>query len=143
MSQSLVKLSQNEALMIEQLRKIGLSDDQIITGALNNKLPIDESEFEFDYSQLSSFAKENTELFQAAITEGYMIKYNTIRGIRCWIVIVFDQEPRLEFEAGKEAVYATLNAEQQQKLARALSFGWQLQVLDAEKNEISITPVRG
>lgn len=143
MSQSLVKLSQMEALMIEQLRKIGWSDEKIITGALNNELPIDDSEFQFDFSELSQFAKEHTEVFQAAITEGYEIKYNTIRGIRCWIVIVFDQEPRLVFEAGQEAVYATLNAVQQEKLESVLSFGWQLQVLDAETNEVSITPIKG
>lgn len=140
MSEPLVKLSQNEALMIEVLRQRGLSDEQIINDALARTLPVDESMFEFDFNELSDYVEQHLDTVQSALHNGYQIKYNTIRGIRCWILVVFEQDPILIFDAGNEAVHATLNEAQQQHLQRVLSHGWQLTVLNEETGEVVIKP---
>lgn len=140
MSKDLVKLSQMNALMLEALRQRGFSDEQIINDALARNLPLDDSEFEFDFNELSEYVTQELSTVQSALHQGYQMKYNTIRGIRCWIVIVFGQEPKLVFDPGQEAVYATLNKQQQQQLQKAISHGWQLSILNENTNEIVIKP---
>ena len=141
MSENLVKISQNNALMIEALRQRGLSDEQIVNDAIARNLPVDDSMFEFDFNELSGFVEQELVTLQSALRNGYQIKYNTIRGIRCWILIVFEQDPELVFDAGEEAVYATLNSSQQQQLQQVLSYGWQLSILEEATNKIVIKPI--
>ncbi|AIQ55802.1 hypothetical protein [Paenibacillus borealis] len=123
---SKVKLSQWDALLVESLRSLGWSDEELLRRVAEGDLPADESEYEFDYGQLSTLAGEQPELFRSAVTEGYQIKYNTIRGIRSWIAVALRIEPKLELEEGREAVEALLSESQKQRLEDVLSFGWQI-----------------
>lgn len=121
-----VKLSQWDALLVESLRSLGWSDEELLRRVAEGDLPADESEYEFDYGQLSTLAGEQPELFRQAVTEGYQIKYNTIRGIRSWIAVALRTQPKLELEEGREAVEAVLTESQKQRLEDVLSFGWQI-----------------
>ena len=112
-----VKLSQWDALMVEGLRRLGWSDDELIERVRKGTdLPDDESVFQFDYAELAAFAAKEPETFEAAVRDGYQIKYNTVRGIRSWIAVAFGLEPELELEAGREAVTAELTAAQKERL---------------------------
>lgn len=124
--QNKVKLSQWDALLVESLRSLGWSDEELLRRVAEGDLPVDESEYEFDYGQLSALASEQPELFRQAVTEGYQIKYNTIRGIRSWIAVAFGLEPKLELEEGQEAVEAELTGPQKQRLENVLSYGWKI-----------------
>ncbi|UQZ34426.1 hypothetical protein C2I18_13395 [Paenibacillus sp. PK3_47] len=121
-----VKLSQWDALLLESLRSRGWSDEQLldITGAA--ELPADESVFQFDYQQLQATAKAQPEEYRQAVTSGYQIKYNTLRGIRSWIVVALGIEGQLELEAGKEAVEVALTDAEKERLEEVLSFGWHI-----------------
>jgi hypothetical protein len=119
-----VKLSQWDALMLESLRTLGWSNDELISRVKQGELPIDESDFHFDYQALAAYAAEEPETFEAAVTNGYQIKYNTVRGIRSWISVTFGKEPELLLEEGQEAVHAELTLEEKDKLTSVLSFGW-------------------
>lgn len=120
-----VKLSQWDALLLEGLRRVGWSDDEVIRRVKErDALPEDRSMYEFDYGQLADFAAANPETFEAAVREGYGIKYNTVRGIRSWINVAFAQEPELVLEAGNESVIATLTPAEHERLLSVLSFGW-------------------
>ncbi|AIQ27070.1 MULTISPECIES: hypothetical protein [Paenibacillus] len=121
-----VKLSQWDALLVESLRSLGWSDEELLRRVAEGDLPADESEYEFDYGQLSTLAGEQPKLFRQAVTEGYQIKYNTIRGIRSWIAVALRTQPKLELEEGREAVEAVLSESQKQRLEDVLSFGWQI-----------------
>lgn len=140
MNQSSASLSQMNALMVEALRQRGFSDTQIIEDALSNQLPKDDSIYEFDFSELSTLAHQDLETLKAALHNGYQIKYNTIRGIRSWIAIVYELEAKLVLEEGQEAVYAKLDKQQQQRLEQVLSHGWKLSVVNEETNEIVVKP---
>jgi hypothetical protein len=122
-----VKLSQWDALLIESLRALGWSNEDIIRKVAEGDLPVDESEYEFDYKQLSTLQSEQPELFEQAVKTGYQIKYNTIRGIRSWIWVALGKEAVLELEEGKEAVEATLTMAEKGRLASVLSFGWEIE----------------
>ncbi|MNC58504.1 hypothetical protein D3C75_1082370 [compost metagenome] len=65
-------------------------------------------------------------MFRQAVTQGYQIKYNTIRGIRSWIFVAFGKQAELELEEGKEAAEVTLTASEHERLEAVLSFGWRI-----------------
>ncbi|MEK3663018.1 hypothetical protein NSQ29_25975 [Paenibacillus sp. FSL F4-0236] len=121
-----VKLSQWDALLVESLRSLGWSNEDILRKVAEGDLPVDESEYEFDYKQLTTLQAEQPELFEQAVKTGYQIKYNTIRGIRSWIWVVLGKEAELELEEGKEAIEIVLTTAEKNRLESVLSFGWQI-----------------
>ena len=125
-TQNKVKLSQWDALLLESLRSLGWSDEELLRRVAEGELPVDESEYEFDYGQLSTLAGDQPELFRQAVTEGYQIKYNTIRGIRSWIAVALGIEAQLELEEGREAAEAALTEAQKNRLEGVLSYGWRI-----------------
>ncbi|MCM3630198.1 hypothetical protein M3194_22960 [Paenibacillus glycanilyticus] len=141
---NIVKLSQWDALLVESLRKgHGWSDDEIIARIkAGDDLPTDDSMFEFNYSDLAAFAQKEPETFEAAVRNGYQIKYNTVRGIRSWIWVAFGEEPKLELEAGQEAVTAALTPEQLERVKTALSFGWSIEPMSGADGSYRIEPIQ-
>ncbi|MRN56583.1 hypothetical protein [Paenibacillus monticola] len=121
-----VKLSQRDALLLESLRGLGWSDEEMLLRVTEGDLPVDESKYHFDYKRLTALQAEKPEEFEQAVHEGYQIKYNTIRGIRSWISIALGKEAALELEEGKEAAEAALTIAEKNRLEAALSFGWQI-----------------
>ncbi|WP_342563910.1 hypothetical protein NST84_01475 [Paenibacillus sp. FSL R7-0345] len=138
-----VKLSQWDALLLESLRGQGWTDEQLLGITSAAELPEDNSPFEFDYKQLAAFAAEKPEEYRKAVTEGYQIKYNTIRGIRSWILVALGKEPKLELEEGREAVEAELTADDRTRVEQVLSFGWSISPADPQADGIyRIEPVQ-
>ncbi|WP_151735579.1 hypothetical protein [Paenibacillus tengchongensis] len=135
-----VKLSQWDALLLESLRGLGWTDEALLNIAAAGELPADDSDFHFDYSQLAALAAEQPAIYRQAVTQGYQIKYNTIGGIRSWILVAFGREPQVEREEGKEAVEIALTEAEQQRLQGVLSIGWRL--VPAAGGVSRIEPVR-
>ncbi|MBW4084787.1 hypothetical protein [Paenibacillus sp. S150] len=123
---SKVKLSQWDALLVESLRSLGWSDEELLRRAASGELPADESEYKFDYARLTTLAGERPEEFRQAVTGGYRIKYNTIRGIRSWISVALGKPAGLELKEGKEAVEVTLTEAEKNRLEAVLSYGWRI-----------------
>ncbi|CAM3761174.1 hypothetical protein COLU111180_07065 [Cohnella lubricantis] len=120
-----VKLSQWEALMVEGLRKLGWTDDEIVERVnRGTDLPSDDSIYEFHFEELAAFAAREPETFESAVRQGYQIKYNTIGGIRSWIDVALGKEPEVCREPGLEAVTAELTTAEKERLAGVLSYGW-------------------
>lgn len=119
-----VKLSQWDALILESLKAQGWSDDELLRRVQAGELPVDDSKFQFDYNRLTELAAEEPETFEQAVRSGYQIKYNTLRGISSWIQVALGHEPELQLEPGREAVLASLTAEEHQRLQAVLSYGW-------------------
>lgn len=136
-----VKLSQWDALILESLKSQESSADELLRRVQAGQLPVDESKFQFDYTRLTELASDDLAAFEQAVRQGYQIKYNTLRGIASWILVVFGQEPELQLEPGHEAVVATLTAEQHQRLTAVLSYGWTVRGEQAATPEASSTYV--
>lgn len=124
---NVVLISQRDALLIEALRGLGWSDDELIRRVKEGDLPIDESKFEFDYEELRDFAVDQPEIFLDAVNHGYQIKYNTIGGINVWITVAFGKEPIVSREPGNESITALLTEAEKERLESVLSYGWKLQ----------------
>ncbi|NQX63093.1 hypothetical protein [Paenibacillus qinlingensis] len=136
-----VKLSQWDALILESLKTQVASADELLQRVQAGQLPVDESKFQFDYKRLTELASEDLASFEQAVRHGYQIKYNTLRGIASWILVVFGQEPELQLEPGNEAVVASLTAQQHQRLTAVLSHGWVVRGEQAATPEASSTYV--
>ncbi|MGG1619132.1 hypothetical protein ACIFQM_12960 [Paenibacillus sp. NRS-1782] len=122
-----VRISQWDALMLESLRALGWSDEELIRRVQLNELPSD-GQSDFDYAELATgLASKEPEIFASAVTDGYQIKYNTIRGIRSWIAAAFGREPDLSLVEGSEAVTSELTKAEYARLEQVLSFGWGIQ----------------
>lgn len=139
---SKVKLSQWDALLLESLRSLGWPDEKLLAIATETELPVDKSPFGFDYQQLAAFAAEKPEEYGQAVTAGYQIKYNTIRGIRSWISVALGKEAELELEEGNEAVEVALSEAERSRLEEVLSFGWQLHSGQAGAGVCRIEPIQ-
>ncbi|SFB07880.1 hypothetical protein SAMN05216312_103380 [Cohnella sp. OV330] len=134
---SQARLSQWDALLVESLRSLGWSNEELFARVRSGELPVDESPFQFKYEALSAFAAEEPETFEAAVTQGYQIKYNTVRGIHSWIRVALGLEPELLLEAGAEAVRASLSTDEKARLASVLSFGWRVREEEEKAAEVS------
>ncbi|NEU26445.1 hypothetical protein G3M74_10005 [Paenibacillus polymyxa] len=120
-----VRISQWDALMLESLRSLGWSHEELIRQVQQNELPTDG---QFDYTELvTGLASKEPEVFVSAVTDGYQIKYNTIRGIRTWIIVALGREPELSLEEGSEAVTSELTQAEYDRLQQVLSLGWVIQ----------------
>ncbi|KRE58257.1 hypothetical protein [Paenibacillus sp. Soil750] len=136
---NLVKLSQWDALILESLKTQESSADKLLQRVQAGQLPIDDSKFQFDYTRLTELASEDLATFEHAVRHGYQIKYNTLRGIASWILVVFGQETELQLEPGHEAVVASLTAEQHKRLTAVLSHGWVVRGEQAATPDASTT----
>ncbi|MGQ3479783.1 hypothetical protein [Paenibacillus sp. TY11] len=132
-----VRISQWDALLLESLRSLGWSHEELIRRVQQNELPTD-GQSGFDYAELATgLAFKEPEVFVSAVTDGYQIKYNTIRGIRSWIAAAFGREPELSLEEGSEAVTSELTPAEYDRLERVLSLGWVIQEVRPPAGEIS------
>ncbi|MFF2484268.1 hypothetical protein [Paenibacillus sp. NPDC058071] len=125
-NESKTKLSQWDALQLESLKGLGWTNEQLIERVNAGDLPKDDSKFQFDYAGLKTLASEQPDTFKDAVTNGYQIKYNTIRGIHSWIFAALKQDATLLLEPGSEAVVASLTESEAASLSSVLSFGWAL-----------------
>jgi hypothetical protein len=140
-----VKISQWDALLLESLRGRGWSDEQLLGITTAAELPVDDSVFEFDYRQLQATAEAQPEEFGQAVTSGYQIKYNTLRGIRSWIVVALGKEAQLVLEEGQEAVEVALTEAEKDRLEQVLSYGWRIVLLpaaDPDSAQYRIEPIQ-
>ena len=67
MNRNDVKLSQKDALLVESLRSLGWSNEDIVRRVAEGDLPVDESEYHFDYKQLAILQAEQPDLFEQAV----------------------------------------------------------------------------
>ncbi|AKF92974.1 hypothetical protein [Brevibacillus laterosporus] len=89
---SLVKLSQNEALMIEVLRAEGVTDEELLDALKKEDISdFQQCSDDFDFSHLLDFSRQNWNELEQAVREGYQIKFNTINGIKYLIFVRLNQ----------------------------------------------------
>jgi hypothetical protein len=140
-----VKLAQWDALMLEGLRALGWSDDEVLRKVKDKDLPTDDSMYQFNYEELAAFAEAEPQTFESAVRDGYSIKFNTVRGVRSWIAVALGKEPELVLESGNESVLASLTPAERERVESVLSFGWAVHEegpgADDGESEYRIAPV--
>lgn len=124
-----VKLSQYTAILLENARSSGLTNE-VITEAVQAENPLLLKAAErahYTYDSFLSYAKEHGEDLEKAINEGYRITFNTNNGLKNWIVAAFQLEPGKDFILGEGRIEGLVLSESQvEKLKRALAFNWEI-----------------
>lgn len=134
---SLVRISQNDALMIEVLRKHGVSNETLLAAVKSG----DVSSFEeiekgdFDYSRLVDLARERWDDVERAVTQGYKITFNTRNGLKYLINVKFDLVAEKDFQVEEEAYHGLkLTADQVEWARSTLAGNWRIVDLPEEEN---------
>lgn len=122
-----VKLSQWDAIVLESVRSLGLTDEEILHRTAQGDLPASRDEAIPSFEPLLTLQAEQPEAFERAVTEGYRIKYNTLGGINTWIRIVFGREAEVERSEGIEGVASELTPDERDRLKPVLSIGWTIE----------------
>jgi hypothetical protein len=126
---SVVKISQHDALMIESIRAQGTSDRALLELVRSGNLADlqDSGNGDFDYRELLTFANADLASFEAAILDGYEIKFNTINGIRYLLRVKFGKEvERLTRDEGDYLADVELRTEDLNKLREIVSKYWSI-----------------
>lgn len=127
-----IRLSQWDALLLESLRALGWSNDQLIERITKGEFPEDHSKYEFKYEPLQQLAEQQPEQLRKAIEQGYQIKFNTVGGIRSWVDVALNKPVELIEVGGLFNITASLTSSEQERLASVLSYGWLIKKVSEE-----------
>lgn len=122
-----VKLSQYSAILLENARRYGVTDEDVLAAIRTGDLvAFSQAEREhYTYQTFLSYAKEHGEELERAVQEGYRITFNTNNGLKNWIAITFDLKPGIDFNAAEGLVDGLiLTGEQAEKLRKSLASNW-------------------
>lgn len=138
---SLVKLSQNEALMIEVLRAKGVTDQELFEALQKGDISaFQELNDDFDFSNLLDFSRQNWNELEQAVRKGYQIKFNTINGIKYLISVRLNQVADRDYEnKGEYVEKIKLKKEEVTWLKSVLSKNWM--IIEQELQQESDTKV--
>ncbi|WP_211748859.1 hypothetical protein [Paenibacillus sp. Marseille-Q4541] len=128
-----VKLSQYSAILLENARRSGISDEEILEAVRteNTELLKAAERPHYTYESFFTYAKEHGELLNEAITEGYRITFNTNNGLKNWIATTFQLDPNEDFTSGEGRVEGLiLSQDQVEKLEQALAFNWHIKAVE-------------
>ncbi|RNB79635.1 hypothetical protein EDM56_29410 [Brevibacillus fluminis] len=132
---SVVRISQNDALMIEVLRKNGISDEALLAALKNGDVSsfVEIEKGNFDYTRLADLARERWDDVVQAVTDGYKITFNTRNGLKYLLNVKFGVVAETDFAVEEEAYHGlTLTREQLEWLRASLAGNWRVVDLDEE-----------
>lgn len=127
------------AYMIENLKKQGVSNDELIKiddQAINgwNDLDID-----FDFNVLKALAEADQDAYVSIILEGYQVKFLTLNGLINLVQLKFDKERDADFTVHEDGISnLSLDKSRQPEMEQILSQNWK--VIEAD-NRIAIRAV--
>ncbi|MEW4371451.1 hypothetical protein [Paenibacillus kandeliae] len=128
MPETFVKISQNSAIRIERLRREGVQDEQLVQ-ALEQRNPQLLQGYaaaaELDMIAWADYASEHGEQLKAAIQEGYQMTFNTVLGVRNWLLFALDMEAGADYVEGEGRVDGLqLDAQQLERVRHTLAVNW-------------------
>jgi hypothetical protein len=124
-----IRISQHPALMIEIARAAGISDEEICRlasgGDVSRLQPLGQGDF--DFTELTVFAREKPEVLRQALFEGYEISFNTMGGIRCLLLFMFGLKVEQDYRQGDgHLTDIPLRTDQETALRSILSRYWRI-----------------
>lgn len=128
-----------EAYIIENLRKHGVSNEELI--AINDRA-IDEWEklaTGFDFAILTALAEQSGEQFSSIINDGYTVKFLTLNGLVNLVQLKLDQTKNVDFHVHEDGISnLVVDASERKQVEQILSPNWQVTATD---NRLSIRSV--
>src|SRR5690625_7450445 len=111
--------------MIENLKKQGISNSELINiddQAIErwNKLDLD-----FDFNILKELAEKSEEVFAEIISEGYQVKFLTLKGLINLIQLMFNKQQDVDFAVHEDGIsHMQLDKSRYPEMRQFLSHNW-------------------
>lgn len=134
-----VKVSQRTALILERLRRDGITQDQLIDALERQDVaPLEQiTSSQTDFQEWFNYAAEHGEPLVQAVKEGYRITFNTVQGLKMWLDYRFLLEEDDDYTEGEGRLDdIKLSPDQIEQLKNALAVNWV--VLEQSEGTISL-----
>lgn len=134
-----VKVSQRTALILERLRRDGITQEQLVDALERQDIaPLEQiTSSQTDFQEWFTYAIEHNEPLVQAVKEGYRITFNTIQGLKMWLDYRFLLEEDDDYTEGEGRLdEITLTADQIEQLKEAIAVNWV--VLEQEDGTVSL-----
>lgn len=114
-----------EAYIIENLRKQGVSNEELIAvndQAIEQWKTVNDN---YDYSVLEELSKQNRESFSAVINDGYKVKFLTLNGLVNLVQLKLGKTKEVDFKLHDDGISELEVSEDQRKVVeQMISANW-------------------
>lgn len=128
---ALVGITLMEAYMIENLRKNGITNEEIVhinDQRISNWKDVDDR---FDYTVLQELAEQMGDQFASIIYEGYTVKFLTLNGLINLIQLKLGKQRDTDFVVHKDGISnLVVNAKELTIVQQILSPNWKVSEAD-------------
>lgn len=122
-----VKVSQRTAIILERLRRDGITQEQLIDALERQDATSLEqiTSSQTDFQEWFTYATEHGEPLVQAVKEGYRITFNTVQGLKMWLDYRFlleEDDDYTESEGRLDDI--KLSPDQIEQLKNTLAVNW-------------------
>lgn len=127
------------AYMIENLRKHGVSNKELIEINDQSIERWNDLKLDFDFNVLKELAETDQDAYSTIVRDGYQVKFLTINGLINLIQLKFDKKRDADFTVHEDGISnLELDENQYSKLRQFLSQNWKVIEID---NRLAIRSV--
>lgn len=122
-----VKVSQRTAIILERLRRDGITQEQLIDALERQDATSLEqiTSSQTDFQEWFTYATEHGEPLVQAVKEGYRITFNTVQGLKMWLDYRFLLEEDDDYTEGEGRLDdIKLSPDQIEQLKNTLAVNW-------------------
>lgn len=115
------------AYMIENLRKHGVSNKELIEINDQSIERWNDLKLDFDFNVLKELAETDQDAYSTIVRDGYQVKFLTINGLINLIQLKFDKKRDVDFTVHEDGISnLELDENQYSKLRQFLSQNWKV-----------------
>lgn len=115
------------AYMIENLRKHGVSNKELIEINDQSIERWNDLKLDFDFNVLKELAETDQDAYSTIVRDGYQVKFLTINGLINLIQLKFDKKRDIDFTVHEDGISnLELDENQYSKLRQFLSQNWKV-----------------
>ncbi|MFD7522407.1 hypothetical protein [Paenibacillus chitinolyticus] len=121
------RFSQKTAVLLERVRRLGLSDEVLLASAASGDVkPLQEvSGDDSNYEDFFVYGETHGEQIADGIRNGYRMKFNTIGGLQSWLKERLGREAETDFTASVGRIDGlSLTADEAELLRSSLASNW-------------------
>ncbi|NYF23610.1 hypothetical protein [Sporosarcina sp. JAI121] len=115
-----------DAYMIETLRGNGISDDELLSRLEQKNIsPWENVKPTFDFNELIKFFDQNPSTFISILSDGYTVKFITMKGLQNLLKMKFDKIENRDYQLTDNGIsHLKIESESYPALKQMLSSNW-------------------
>lgn len=128
-----------DAYLIETIRSNGISDDELLTQLeLKDLSFLEKLKSNFDFNELLKLYEQDSYTFKSILTDGYTVKFITMRGLQNLLKMKFDKINERDYQLVDNGIsYLTIEKSDYPTLKQMLSKNWGILDLSEQDSDSS------